>query len=144
MIFGLLGLMAASVFAGAAAYINLVEQPARLLLPPAPLLTQWKTSYKRGYAMQAPLAAIGFLLGLAAFLHTGAALYAIAGVLMLANWPWTLLGILPLNKRLMALDPAAATPETTDSIRHWAHLHAVRTVLGSAAAGAFLWAILRG
>jgi len=141
-VLGLAALIVAAVFAGAAAYINLVEQPARLTLQPGPLLTQWKIAYKRGYAMQAPLAAVGFVLGLAASLTTGEPGFMIGGLLMLANWPWTLAGIMPLNNRLMAFDPAEPPAEVPNLIRRWGHLHAVRTYLGAAALAAFVWANL--
>src|SRR5829696_4063520 len=76
---GQLALIAAAVFAGAAIYINIAEQPARLLLSDQALLTQWKPAYKRGLVMQAPLALAGFLLGLTAWWLTG-------------NWHWVMRG----------------------------------------------------
>jgi hypothetical protein len=71
MIAGQLALVIAAVFAGAALYVNVVEQPARLGLDDPSLLREWKLAYKRGTAMQAPLAIAGFLFGLAAWWRTG-------------------------------------------------------------------------
>ena len=142
MVIGQLAFFTAAVFAGAAFYINAVEQPARLGLDNRSLLTEWKPAYKRGTAMQAPLAIIGFLLGLVAWWQTGHLGWALGGVLMLANWPVTFLAILPTNNRLMATDPAAAGPESRAMVEKWGALHGIRTGLGFAASLAFLWALL--
>ncbi len=143
MPFGQLALLAAAVFAGAALYISLVEQPARLGLDDhRSLLAEWKPAYKRGTAMQAPLAIAGFLLGLAAWWRTGHAGWALGALLMIANWPFTFLAIMPTNERLMATEPAAAGPESRAMVERWGSLHAVRTALGLAACLAFLWASL--
>ena len=70
--------------------------------------------------------------------HTIAA--ALGGVLMLANWPYTLIVIQPTNKRLGATADEQAGPETRATIVRWGRLHAVRTMLGVAATFAFLLA----
>jgi uncharacterized membrane protein len=143
MIAGPLALVVAAVFAGAALYVNVAEQPARLALDDRSLLTEWKPAYKRGTAMQAPLAVIGCLLGLAAWWQTGAWLWAVGALLMIANWPYTLIVIMPVNNKLAAIDPAGAGPDSRRLIEQWARLHAVRTALGFAATLVFLWASLR-
>jgi hypothetical protein len=137
--FGQLGLMIAAVFAGAAIYINVAEQPARLKLDDAALLTEWKPSYRRGFAMQAPLALAGFLCGVAAYTEKQDSGFLIGGFLMLANWPWTLLVIMPVNKKLSAMDPAAPNSEVRDLVRKWGRLHAVRSALGAVASLAFFF-----
>ena len=140
MLAGQLALIVAALFAGAAVYVSVAEQPARLSLDDRALLTQWKKAYKRGTAMQAPLAIIGFLLGLAAWWQTGHWAWLLGAAILIANWPYTLLGIMPTNRILMATEPAAAGPNSRALIEKWAALHAGRTALGFAATMIFLWA----
>jgi hypothetical protein len=142
MLTGQLALLVAAVFSGAALYINVAEQPARLGLDDRSLLTEWKPAYKHGTAMQAPLAVAGFLLGILAWWQTRHLGWAIGALLMIANWPVTFFAIMPTNNRLMATEPAAAGPESRAMIKRWGSLHAVRTALGFAASLIFLWASL--
>jgi hypothetical protein len=138
MLIGLLALTAAALFTGAAFYINFAEQPARLVLEDQPLLAVWKIAYRRGFALQAPLAAVGFLLGLIAWLVTGTGAFLVGGLLMLANWPWTLIALSPTNNTLLSIDPLEAGPETRALVLKWNKLHQVRTVLGGLAVLAFI------
>jgi Domain of unknown function (DUF1772) len=143
MLAGQLALIVAAVFAGAALYVNIVEQPARLTLDDRSLLAEWQPAYKRGFAMQAPLAVAGFLLGALAWLLTGAWIWLLGAVLMIANWPYTLFVIMPINNQLTALRSEQANAETRLLIEKWAAMHAVRTLLGFAATLVFLRASLR-
>jgi hypothetical protein len=140
MLFGQLALTVAALFSGAALYINVAEQPARLALGDQALLDEWKPAYHRGTLMQAPLAVIGFLLGVLAWWETGNLRWGAGGLLMLTNLPVTLLVIMPTNRRLMATK--TAVPESRALIVKWGALHAVRTALGFGAAINFLFASL--
>ncbi|HKD66738.1 MAG TPA: DUF1772 domain-containing protein [Candidatus Binataceae bacterium] len=142
MIFGQLALVVAALFSGAAAYVNLAEQPARLMLDDRALLVEWQPAYKHGFAMQAPLAVIGFLLGLLAWRYTDDWRWVMGAIILVANWPFTLLAIKPTNNKLMATDPSQAGPQSRALIQTWGRLHAVRTSLGIGATFTFLWASL--
>ena len=140
MIAGLLALVVAALFAGAALYINVAEQPARLMLDDRALLAQWKPAYARGFTMQATLAVVGFLLGVGAWWTTREVMWLAGAVVLLANWPYTLLIIMPVNHKLNAIEPERAGPESRALIVRWGSLHARRTMLGFIATGIFLWA----
>ena len=140
MNFGPLALTIAALFTGAAFYINWAEQPARLGLDDRALLQQWKPSYARGFTMQAALAVIGFAFGVLTWWSTGQWAWLLGAIVLVANWPYTLLGIMPTNHILNAIEPADAGPNSRALIVKWGGLHAVRTALGAAATAIFLWA----
>jgi Domain of unknown function (DUF1772) len=141
MLAGLLALTAAALFTGAAFYINFAEQPARMLLDTRALLTQWKPSYKAGFTMQSTLAIVGCVLGLIAAWQTRSLAFVAGALLIVANWPWTVFGIFPVNHKLLAMDPATAGEEARRLLEQWNKLHAVRTGLGALATVAFLAAL---
>lgn len=143
MIWADLALMVAALFTGAAVYISVAEQPARLTLTPAAQVRHWKPAYKRGFAMQSSLALLGAGLGVLAFAATRQWAFLAGAVLMLANWPYTLIAIRPINAQLLALTDATCGPASQRLIENWGHLHLVRAGLGAAACAAFLWAGLK-
>lgn len=119
MIAELLALISAALFAGAAFYINVAEQPARLLLDDRSLLAQWKPSYKRGFAMQASLAVVSSLLGFWAAWQAQDWRWALGAVIILSNWPYTLFSIMPTNHRLEAIPNDQADAGARGLIVKW-------------------------
>lgn len=126
---GTLALVLAALFAGAALYINVAEHPARMKLDAAHALAHWSPSYDRAYWLQASLALLAGLAGLAAWVELRGSLWLAGALLMLANWPWTLFVIMPVNKQLKA----GAGDRTVELLGRWARLHAIRTLLSFAA-----------
>jgi hypothetical protein len=139
---GLLALIVAALFTGAAIYINLAEQPARLKLEDRALLAQWRSAYKRGTMMQAPLAVIGAALGAAVWWQSGGWLFLLGGALMLTNLPWTFVVILPVNGRLSAIGPEDDPAPIRPLVRRWGRLHAGRSLLGMLATITYLAALV--
>ena len=136
-----LALATAAAFTGVAIYVNVVEQPARLVLDDRALLAEWKPSYDRGKIMQASLALVSTLFGLIAFWLTRDWRWLLGALLILAPWPYTLLVILPVNKQLEATPTERANDETRRLIERWGTLHAGRSALGLAATLVYLWAM---
>jgi hypothetical protein len=138
MLSGLVALMVAAAFAGAAFYVGFAEQPARLRLDDQALLKQWKPSYARGFAMQATLAVISAAFGFIASWQLADWRWALAAALILANWPYTLFVMMPTNKRIAAWPLQQANVELRALIEKWGKLHAIRTMLGVAATAGYL------
>ena len=140
MIVGQLALIAAAAFAGAAIYVNVAEQPARLVLDDRAMLAQWKRSYDNASVMQAGLALVACVLGVIAFVSSHDWRWLLGALLILAPWPWTIFVIMPVNRRLKATAPDAAQSDTRASVEHWGRLHAGRSAFGIAATLVYLWA----
>jgi hypothetical protein len=135
-------LITAAAFTGAAIYVNVAEQPARLALDDKALLAEWKPSYLRGKAMQSNLALAGTAFGLIAAYLTRDWSWVAGAVVIFANWPYTILVIMPVNRVLEATPAGAANGQTRALIVKWGTLHAGRSALGLAATLVYLWPIL--
>jgi anthrone oxygenase-like protein len=133
MLIQALAILATALFTGAALYVSAVEQPARLTLPSEIAIAEWRPSYKRASVMQATLAMLGTLLGIAAGLFTGGAIWIVAAFLLSAVVPFTLFVMWPTNTRLKdpALDLSSAAAR--ELLVRWGRLHAVRTAISLAA-----------
>ena len=140
MLAGLVSLTLAAAFCGAASYINMAEHPARMLLDDRNALAQWGPSYDRAFNFQGGLAVLSGGAGLLQGWLSSGWHWAIGAALMLANWPYTLAAILPLNHKLKAITPEAAGPGSRAMLVRWNILHRNRSFLSGFAVLAYLWA----
>jgi uncharacterized membrane protein len=129
-----------AMFAGSALYVSLVEHPARMECGGALAIAQFGPSYRRATVMQGLLAVTAFLAATAAWWFDAGGAWLVGAILIGTVVPFTLLVILPTNKRL--LDPSLDRDSETARmlLQKWGRLHAVRTVLSTAALAVFLWA----
>jgi hypothetical protein len=128
MILELIATLCTGLFAGAAIYISLVEHPARLQCGLALAVAEFGPSYRRAAVMQASLVVVGCIAAVAARALGSAVVVLIAGLLLGAVVPFTLIVILPTNKRLLdpTLDPGSA--EAARLLARWGRLHALRSL----------------
>lgn len=135
--------LACTFFTGAAVYISFVEHPARLACPTECALAQWIPSYRRAAVMQAGLAVLATIAGLVAWRLAGGVGWLWGTLLIFTVVPFTVLGIMPTNRRL--LDPARdrGSSATRELLVRWGRLHAVRSVASLVASAMFLSLLLR-
>ena len=134
----LLALVTAALFTGAAVYVSFAEHPARLQLDDRNALAQWKPAYTRGAIMQAGLAAVSGVAGIAAWYRWMSVWPWLAGgVLMLSIIAYTFAVIWQTNGKLKATEEAG--PETRALLVKWGQLHMGRTVLGAVALAFFTY-----
>jgi hypothetical protein len=133
---------AASAFFGAALYINIVEQPARLALGPGAMVREWAPSNRRGFVMLATLAVISAILAYVHFGRTGDVRWLIGGMVILASWPYAYFVMVPVNIWLCALPATAARSAVRELMRDWGLLEWGQTAIGLSACCLFAWALV--
>jgi hypothetical protein len=131
-----------SLFAGAALYVNVAEHPARMGLETRMAALQWAPSYERATWLQAPLALISLICGVAAWLLGAGFSWLIAALLVGSVVPFTFAVIMPTNNKLLAPGLDLGSTETRALLVRWGKLHAVRTVLSLFGAAVYLSALL--
>ena len=142
--FQFIATLSATLFTGAAIYINFVEHPARMGCDTKTAATVWAPSYKRATVMQASLAILGFLSGLAVWLLGGGVMWLVGAVFIALVVPFTFIAIMPTNHQLLTPGRDLASNETRALLQKWGKLHAVRSVLSFVASvvyvGLLIWA----
>ena len=140
MLAGLLALVFAAAFSGAALYLNIVEQPSRLALDDRALLSEWRPSDRRGFAMLATLALLSAILALAASFESHDVRWLIGAIIIIASWPYTYFAIVPTTNRILTL-PSNDPGQARELVRAWGLLEIGQTAIGIVACAVFLWAL---
>jgi uncharacterized membrane protein len=134
--------LSTGLFCGAAAYINLVEHPARMSCGTALAVTEFAPSYKRAARMQASLAAVAFFSSLAAWILHSGIYWLIGGILIVIVIPFTIIVILPTNKKLLDTSLDKHSEYAEQLLNRWIRLHTVRTWLSMLSFLVFLYALI--
>jgi Domain of unknown function (DUF1772) len=131
--------LACALFTGAAIYITFIEHPARMQCGVEIAATEFVPSYRRATVMQVTCAVVGLVSSLAAWLAGASFSWLIAGVLLGLVIPFTLIAILPTNKRLLSPTLDRRSAEAERLLARWGRLHAVRSALSGFALLLFLY-----
>jgi uncharacterized membrane protein len=140
-VFQFAAILCSALFAGAALYINLVEHPARMQCGTGLAATVFGPSYKRATLMQVPLAVVATVSAVVCWRLFGSVLWITGAVMIFGVIPFTLIVIMPTNKRLLAPDLKRESAEAHRLLVRWGHLHALRTAASLAATIIFLIAL---
>jgi Domain of unknown function (DUF1772) len=138
---GLFAFAAACAFFGAALYINVVEQPARLALDAKSMVREWAPSNRRGFVLLSSLAVVSAILAYVGFSRSGDFRWIIGGTVILASWPYAYFVIVPVNIWLCAIPADAAPSAARDLMRDWGLLEWGQTAIGLGACCLFAWAL---
>jgi hypothetical protein len=137
-----LAALSTCLFAGAAVYINLVEHPARMGCDTKTAATVWAPSYKKATVMQASLAIVGFLAGVAVWFFGGGVMWLVGALFIGAVVPFTFIAIMPTNHQLLASGRDLSSSETRSLLEKWGKLHGVRSALSFVAAVVYVALLL--
>jgi hypothetical protein len=134
--------LACALFAGASIYINLVEHPARIECGTELAATVFAPSYRRATITQVSLAALAFIGSIIAWRAGARIWWALAGAILIMVIPFTLIVIMPTNKKLLNPQLDRRSQTAAQLLLRWSNLHAVRSLLSGLALLIFLYLLV--
>jgi len=137
-----IAVLSCSLFTGAAVYVSLVEHPARMQCGVEIAATEFPPSYRRGTVMQVTSATLGLLSSISAWLSGATFWWLVGGIVLGSVMPFTLIVILPTNKRLLSPTLDKRSAEAERLLARWGRLHAVRSVLSGVSLLLFLYLLI--
>ena len=130
--------LSCALFTGAAVYITFIEHPARMQCGVEIAATEFVPSYRRATVMEATCAALGLLASVGAWLAGATFSWLVGGVLLGSVIPFTLIAILPTNKRLLSPTLDRRSAEAERLLTRWGRL----SVLSGLALLLFLYLLI--
>jgi uncharacterized membrane protein len=124
-------------------YVSVAEHPARIESGPAVAVKHFGPSARRAAVMQGSLAVVALIAALVAWMQGSGTAWLVGGLLLGAMVPFTLVVIMPTNRRLLDASLDTGSAEAAELLRRWGRLHAVRTVVGVVVFGCFVGNALR-
>ena len=143
MLSGLIALVFAAAFAGAAVYVIWVEQPARLALDEEALLSEWTPSDRRGVALLAAFALAASIAGFIAYFESEDVRWVFGALIIISSWPYAFFVIVPVNVWLYTLPPERARSDVQELMREWGLLEWGQTVIGLVACWFLAWVVIQ-
>jgi hypothetical protein len=117
-------MVAAALFAGGALYVSAVEHPARLQGGADVAVREFRASYARATVWQGGMALLAAATCAVAALWSGEWLWLLGGACIGAAVPWTMIVMLPVNRRLY---DELSDEETVRLLSRWGALHMFRS-----------------
>jgi len=124
-------LVLAGIIAGGAWAYTLEIHPALLKAPPRSSLDIFLPMFKHANRVQPLLGGTLGIITLVVSILSGNWYWLMAGLVMQLIGPYTIFGMMPLNRRLMAPDADPNSPALVADLKHWGKLHFVRTLINS-------------
>jgi hypothetical protein len=140
---GLIAFAAACTFLGAALYITVVEQPARLALSPDAMVKEWQPSHRRGFVMLSVIALLAAVLAYADFATSRDVRLLAGGTVMLASWLYAFFVVVPVDVMIFSLPTGRARAAARALMREWGLLEWGQTVIAAAACVLLGWVIVQ-
>lgn len=134
---------AAGLFAGGSTYVSVAEHPAWQEVGPALAVKHFGAAARRAAVMQGGLAIVGLESSLIAWVQGSGSGWLLGGLLLALMVPFTLIIIVPINRRLEDPQLDGGSREAMELLKRWGRLHAVRTAVGIAVFVMFVGMTLR-
>ena len=138
----LIATIAAGLWAGISLYIAIVEHPSALRVGVQFATEYFRTMSKRTAPLMMILAAIGGVAAIYTWIQGADRLWLIGGSLLLIQFPFTAIFIVPTNIRLLKVDAAESNELAAALHARLSLLDSIRSILGFPPFLIFVWLLV--